>query len=134
MQTKTTKILTIDVETDGLNPWKDKLVLIGWRVNGQGPVYTIYFTDTIISNGDIEEFRRLLADQSVLKRGHNIKFDSLFLAANGFDIVGPFEDTRIMAYAENPFQDVGLKSLTVNRLKRKVITFKELINDKLLSN
>lgn len=120
------KYITIDVETDGLNPWKDKLVLIGYRINGKGPVGFIWPANDALTSPSNVEFIKMVADPSIIKRGHNIKFDALFLRNSFYPIVGPFDDTRIMAYCESPFQDVGLKDLVRERLKRSVVEFKEL--------
>ena len=120
--------MTFDIESDGLNPQRDRLVLVGYRLDGQGRVKHIWFDENGVPTEDTTEFRKVLANPSILKRGHNVHFDALFLHFNGFVIVGPFECTRVLAYCENPFQDVGLKSLTQNRLKRAVTKFKDLVN------
>ena len=87
--------LFIDVETTGLNPFKNKLQLIGTILDDSG--FTI-----IDPMGNVGIFKELLLDIKVLKVGHNINFDLLFLNLNGYRTVGPYFDTQIYFHFQNP--------------------------------
>lgn len=109
------KVLTLDLETTGLDWQRDQITLIGYRINGQGTVIQI-----VPGGGDDEIFRDALADPKVTKRGHNIKFDLLFLMQNGYTFAGLIDDTAILAYLDNPFESIRLKDLVEQRLKNSV--------------
>jgi DNA polymerase-1 len=109
--------ITVDLETTGLSWLTDKIILIGYRLNGQGPVKHIDF-----SSGDRgpAEFINALADPNVVKRGHNVKFDAQFLLANGYQVNGTLDCTSVLCYLENPFRSTRLKDLVEEKLQRKV--------------
>lgn len=117
------KEITIDLETTGLDWTKDKITLIGFKVGDR----IIQYDETGILKGKHEQLRQLLADPKITKRGHNVKFDVLFLTNAGFKVCGPYDDTCILAYLENPFRSAHLKDLTESILKRKVTRFDELL-------
>lgn len=58
----------------------------------------------------------LLADPTLLKVLHNgVGFDILYLIREqGFEVVGPFEDTILMAHTHQPEQPRGLQWLATN--------------------
>lgn len=103
-----TKVLTLDIETTGLSVTKDSIIHIGFSVDG-GP--------TCPESGNKALFVELLADKDVIKRGHNIKFDVLFLKKYGYTVNGPLDDTRILAYLNDPFQGLSLEELAQKYLK-----------------
>lgn len=119
--TKVPKTLTIDLETSGLDWQRDKIYLIGYRINSHGDVVQIpphdYQQD--------ETFRQLLADPKVTKRGHNIKFDLHFLRSNGYVVNGPMDDTSILSYLEDPFRSTSLKDLVEQKLGKKVVRMED---------
>lgn len=102
-------VVTLDLETAGLD-WKtDKILLNGFTICQHGD---IYYAET-----HEKELRSLLSNPDVSLRGHNIKFDALFLSNNGYDIQCQLEDTRVMAYCTWPdLEDHSLKSLVREKL------------------
>ena len=124
---KDIKFLTIDTESDVVgedpNPWNDKLVLIQYRYNGVGPVTIIEWDK---GERPDELFKAALADPIIYKRGHYVLYDALVCYVNNIECSGPFDDTRILAYLEDPFQDVRLKSLVRSKLNREVKTYEEV--------
>lgn len=84
------KILTIDIETTGLLPWQDEILMVGVRV---GDKYHC-FRDKITFN----KFMFYLKDCAWL--GHNLTFDVLFLLEKGWIAELPKEmhDTQSMAH------------------------------------
>jgi len=70
----------------------------------------------------------LLADPSVMKVGHNLKFDWLVLHRHGID-VAPYDDTMLMSYVSDGGTAGGhdLASLAEKWLGQSIIPFKELV-------
>lgn len=100
-------VITLDLETTGLDWQSDKIILAGYRIDGKGEV--LY---------DLEAIRKDLSNPDVVLRGHNIKFDALFLANSGFDIQCQLEDTRVLAYLNWPDETShSLKALVRTRLR-----------------
>lgn len=108
------KTLTLDLETGGLDWKKDEVYLIGYRLNGQGGVVQVPCFD------ENEILRVALADPKVIKRGHNIKFDVMFLLKNGYEINGVLDCTSLLAYLNDPLSSSSLKECVERILKKKV--------------
>ena len=101
------RVITLDLESTGLDWTKDTILLLGYRINREGEV--LY---------DREELYKALSNPDVVLSGHNIKFDALFLARAGFDINCKLEDTRILAYLNWPeAASHSLKALVRERLQ-----------------
>ena len=120
------KTVTVDLETTGLDPWKDKIILISYRVGGFGPVVCIDYQAKDRNEEDLRALRELLSESSNTIRGSNIKFDILFLRVNGFDIRTKPDDTRLLAYSNNPSESLGLKELALSKCG---ISAEKLIKD-----
>lgn len=116
------KSVTFDIESEGLDWVNDKLLLIGYRYNSSGPVFQL---DNTLGEDD-ELFRQVLADSRITKRGHNIKFDTLFLLRNGYSVSGTYDDTSILCYLEDPFRPNGLKDLVETKLGKNVCRLGDL--------
>ncbi len=68
----------------------------------------------------------LLADPSVLKVGHNIKFDMEIFARLGLDVT-PYDDTMLMSYVlAGGAHGHGMDELAERLLGRKTITYDEV--------
>ena len=80
--------------------------------------------------GNVGIFKELLLDIKVLKVGHNINFDLLFLNLNGYRTVGPYFDTQIYFHFQNPYESSKLKDLGERILKRKVTRLKDIMTNK----
>lgn len=101
------RLLVIDTETTGTD-WKtDKLHGIGlcW---GPGADEADYYPIWDMPDG----VRRGLMDPTIIKVGHNIRFDLKFLKAAGFEVQGDFYDTMLLAQILDENQPMGLKALT----------------------
>jgi len=114
--------LTLDLETTGLDPFVDKIVLVAFRFTGCPEPYTGTLADATANT----RLRCALADPKVTMRGHNIKFDALFLHANGFEVNCQLDDTRVMAYLNWPNIKHDLKNLVERKLLRPVVRLEDI--------
>lgn len=100
-------IITLDLETTGLDFQKDQILLCGYRIDRKGEV--LY---------DKEFLYKALSEPNNLLSGHHIRFDALFLASAGFSVLCQLEDTRVLAYLNWPeAPDHSLKTLVRERLR-----------------
>ena len=74
----------------------------------------------------MEMLKPLLEDPSVLKVGHNIKYDMQMFMAHGIR-VAPYDDTMLLSYVLDGTQHGhGMDELAETFLNRKTITFEEV--------
>ncbi len=74
----------------------------------------------------LDMLRPVLTDRSVLKIGHNIKYDMVILARYGIP-VSPVDDTMLLSYVlEGGKHGHGMDDLAVLYLGQTTITFKEV--------
>jgi DNA polymerase-1 len=85
------RIIGIDCETTGLDPYRAKVRLIQIAVLSK-PVLVIDLA--ALAENELEPLRHLLAS-SCLKIGHNLKFELMMLRMAGFILKPPFFDTYL---------------------------------------
>ena len=103
--TEKPRIVFIDCETEGLNPYQKYCHGLG--IAFEEDDYAYYKME------DIPDYvKELLKDPDVTVCGHNLNFDRLFLHCNGIDIVGPMADTKLMAQLIDDNESAGLKFLS----------------------
>jgi DNA polymerase-1 len=74
----------------------------------------------------IELIKPLLEDESVLKIGHNIKFDSVMMERHGIRIA-PVDDTMVMSYVvDGVLHGHGMDELSALHLGHAPITFEQV--------
>ena len=74
----------------------------------------------------LDALRPLLADDAVLKIGHNLKYDMAVLAQHGVNIA-PFDDTLVMSFAlDAGAHGHGMDELAKLHLDHECIAFKEV--------
>lgn len=107
------KVITLDLECTGLDFQKDKILLTGYTINEDN------FTQVESSpDPKTSALALVLNEPDTILRGHNVRFDALFLATAGFDIRCKFEDTRVLAYLNWPeAESHSLKALCKERLR-----------------
>jgi DNA polymerase I-like protein with 3'-5' exonuclease and polymerase domains len=103
--------LYLDVETDG-TPDNGELLLVGWAVNDQPAVVQPGNFDPRYVQTD---FQALLASSRVTKVSHTL-YDADWFTRRGFEVAGPWEDTRVMAWAVNENTPLDLDWLSTNYL------------------
>src|SRR5690606_42082466 len=96
------KEVCFDTEATGLNPLTAELVGISFSYEvGKG--YYIPFAPNFEEAKEIlEEFRPFFESKSVLKIGHNLKYDYKVLVKYGIKPKGKLFDTMIAHYLLNP--------------------------------
>ncbi|MBA3896423.1 MAG: DNA polymerase I [Sphingomonadaceae bacterium] len=130
-------VVAVDTETDGLDACAAKL--IGFSL-ATGPGRACYVplahggSDLLSEKppqidflGAIDRLRPLLADRSVLKVGHNLKYDASVLARHGIHIA-PYDDTLVMSFnldAGKHFNH-GMDDLSARMLNHTPIAFTEV--------
>jgi uracil-DNA glycosylase family 4 len=97
----TKDVVSIDIETTGLDYKKDKITSIGVATNyREAFVIPIHHRESALSTEDLKRVRTvlkvLLADDSIGKVFHNCKFDLKFLKNWCIDEFNNIHDTQIM--------------------------------------
>ncbi|PIR05768.1 DNA polymerase I [Candidatus Kuenenbacteria bacterium CG11_big_fil_rev_8_21_14_0_20_37_9] len=104
------KEFAIDTETDGLDPFKDKLIgmSFSWKT-GEAYYLPIKIQGAVNKKQKAYNFQRqmpqlkkILADKNIKKIGHNIKFDLEVLGEADFELNGVEFDTMLASYLLNP--------------------------------
>jgi len=115
---KKAKIVAIDTETTGLS-FDDKLVGVSVAIS---PEEGFYFT----AKENLKELFNILNPK--LKIFHHFVFDYLQFKKIGIEILGEYEDTKIMAYLLDPEQNNSLGNLGIKyKCKNKKQDIKELL-------
>ena len=90
------KVLTVDLETTGLNPLEDQISLIGVGVNDKESGWNCFLFDQL-AHDFTKTLRPLLESKETYKLGHSFKFDWKFLWHHmGIDCQ-PILDTMLAA-------------------------------------
>ncbi|MDY0240636.1 MAG: DNA polymerase I [Rhodospirillaceae bacterium] len=134
-------IVAVDTETDSLDPMTTRLVGLSLSVEPGSACYipvghTAPQGDlldgpargpkTLDAEQALAILKPMLEDPSVLKVGHNIKFDMQVLAVRGV-LVAPIDDTMILSYVlDGSAHGHGMDELAMMHLNHKTITFAEI--------
>jgi DNA polymerase-1 len=134
---KKQKVFAIDTETDGLNPFENKLIGISfsWE-SGEAyylPVSSIQCQSVKVNNFDTgrsDTLKLILEDSEIKKIGHNMKFDYEVLENFGIKMQGLFFDTMIASYLLNPgTRQHNLEALAFVELGYKMQPITDLIGE-----
>jgi DNA polymerase-1 len=130
--------VAVDTETDSkdqihtglvgvslaLEPNKACYIPLG---HGGGDLLGGDFPDQIPFDAAIARLKPLLEDPSVLKIGHNIKFDMCVLARHGIAIA-PFDDTIVISFdLDAGLHGHGMDELAATHLNHSCIAFKDVV-------
>ena len=58
--------------------------------------------ECLVAKGNAEEFKDMLADESITKYGYDLKYQKNILCSNGMDLCGPLMDIELMHYLIDP--------------------------------
>jgi len=132
-------LVAIDTETTSLDAMQADLVGISLCVNmgeacyiplghrqGDGLDFTGDTIDQLNLSAALELLRPLLKDESVLKIGQNLKYDTLILSRYDVEI-SPLDDTMLMSYALDAGRGGhGMDELSQTHLGHTPIPFKQV--------
>ncbi|MBN1621675.1 MAG: DNA polymerase I [Endomicrobiales bacterium] len=131
---KKTDKLSVDLETNNLNPLNSKIVGISLSYDSKGGFYIpvghnyLNVPKQLAIKEVIKELKPIFEDKDIKKYGHNIKFDLLVLKNNDVTLQGIHFDTMIASYCLNPARSShGLKNVTFEYLGYRMTEIKELI-------
>ena len=124
--------VVIDCETTSLNAMQAKLVGISLGIPDESGYKAAYIPFCHIEGSQInfldakDMLANLLANQSVLKIGHNLKYDLLVLRNHGLE-VSPIDDTMLMSYVLHAGKHGhGMDELAQRYLNKTTITFSDV--------
>jgi len=124
----TKDIVSIDIETTGLDYKKDKITSIGLATGDREAfVIPIYHRESELSDDDIsrvrDSFTLLLKDPSIGKIFHNCKFDLKFLKNWGVPTFNNIHDTQIMHSLVDENKPHGLMDIVKEHWPRELEEF-----------
>lgn len=95
-------LVGIDIETTGLSPQHDKILLIQLGTEDQ-----VFVFDVAQLGGSIRELGRVISNPNIAKLGQNLYFEWGFLEANGLPLRGHLLDTMLAGKLLNLGQKVS---------------------------
>lgn len=122
---KSAGTFAFDTETTALNPRRAQLVGISFSTKPQ----TGWFVPTQMDATALDTLRPIFADASLIKIGHNLKFDLSILAEQQVPVAGTCYDTMIAHALIDPEQRHNLDTLSEDYLQYSPIRFSELLPD-----
>ncbi|HUT22438.1 MAG TPA: DNA polymerase I [Candidatus Bipolaricaulota bacterium] len=119
---KKQNIFAFDTETDGLDPFFNKLLGVSFSWHEGKAYYVIYDKERF------EKLKSIFKNQEIKKVGHNLKFDFEVIEAAGLEVKGLYFDTMIASYLLNPgSRGHNLNDLAFRELGHQMIAIEELI-------
>ena len=98
----TGRLISLDIETTGLDPFKDDLLLIQLGTKAHTLI-----VDCRELGDEINLVAPLLASEDFGKLGHNLSFDCYFLEVKGLKVRGPLIDTFLASKVETAGEPEG---------------------------
>ena len=96
-------VLSFDTETTSVESMEAELVGIALSAAEGSAVYLpTPLPDGTPTSTAVEAVRAMLEDESLLKVGHNVKYDLVVMARHGVRVRGPIFDTMVAHYLLNP--------------------------------
>ena len=113
---KEKKFLSVDIETDSLDPFTGKIIGISLSCEEKKAWYVaikVKNESGIPEDECFEIIKPLLEDPNVLKIGHNTKFDSLFLEIKGIKVQPIVFDTMLASFLCDPDKTHNLDDVSL---------------------
>ncbi len=126
----TAKIFSLDTETTSTNAIEAELVGMSFAMQENEAYYVPVPANQDEAQKIVNEFRRVLEDESTTKVGQNIKYDMLVLRRYGVEVKGELFDTMIAHYVLQPDLHHGMDYLAEIYLHYETIKIEELIGPK----
>lgn len=129
--------VAVDTETDSIDPMRATLVGVSLALAPNKACYIPigHVGRDLLSDAPVQidraaaiaRLKPLLEDSSVLKIGHNLKYDMIVLARAGMGLT-PFDDTILMSFAlEAGLHGHGMDELAKLHLDHTCIAFKDVV-------
>lgn len=126
----TSKILSLDTETTGIDPMSAELVGMSFSIAANEAFYVPVPAEREEALKIVNEFRPLFENEEILKVGQNIKYDLLVLQNMGIEVKGPLFDTMVAHYLLQPELRHNMDYLAEIYLNYQTIHIDELIGPK----
>ena len=127
---KDKKIISVDTETNSLNPIDADLVGISFCHSPNNACYIPlkHSTQKCLNKSIVlNKVKKILEDKNIRKVGQNIKFDNIIFKKNNIN-VDPLEDSMLASYTlDAGINRHNLDTLASIHLNHKTITFKDLV-------
>lgn len=126
----TSKILSLDTETTGIDPMNSDLVGMSFCIEENEAFYVPVPAEREEALKIVNEFKVVFENEESVKVGQNIKYDLLILQNYGIKVKGNFFDTMVAHYVIQPELRHGMDYLAEIYLKYRTIHIDELIGPK----
>ncbi len=121
------KNLSLDTETTSTDAMSAELVGLSFSVKENEAYYVPIPSEREEALRILEKFKKVYADESILKIGQNLKYDITVLANYGIEVKGEMFDTMIAHYVLHPELRHNMDYLAEIYLNYKTIHIDELI-------
>lgn len=121
---------SFDTETTGLDPRTARPLGLSFCIEPHEAFYVVCPENPDERREMLLEFQPLLADESIIKVGHNLKYDITLLKWNGVEVAAPLVDTMLVHTMTEPEMRHSLDALSELYLNYKPIATSELIGPK----
>ncbi|MCX7986487.1 MAG: DNA polymerase I [Bacteroidales bacterium] len=119
-----------DTETTGLSPHTDQLAGISFCLKPHEAYYLSLPQNFFHAKRILEKFKLIFENPAIVKIGHNLKFDILFLNRYELNVNGRLFDTMLAHYLIQPEQSHKLDNLARKYLNYSPIPIENLIGKK----
>ncbi len=130
MQLESSNSFCFDTETTGLDVLDDEIVGLAICNEELKAWYIPFSDDQKKTRSILERFKNIFNNSTILKIGHNLKFDIQILHKYGIPVSGPFFDTMVAHYIIHPEARHKLDKLAENILGYTMVGIEELIGKK----
>lgn len=124
------KFICFDTETTGIDPNEAELVGMSFSIKKGEAWYVPLDKDVQLRQQTLVQFKSLFEDNSIVKIGQNIKYDTIVLKWEGVQVKGLFKDTMIAHYLLEPGLRHGMDYMAETYLKYKPVPIESIIGKK----
>jgi hypothetical protein len=128
------EVLAVDLETTGLDCFKDDIVCMALTFKKRTGYNIIFPKQKAKVLSFLEPLLPFLKAEHITKVFHNAKFDLKFLQLYEIPVNGPIEDTMILDHFLDPNRKkLGLKEISELHLGYRQISFKQMTGGQLIT-
>ncbi len=122
--------ICFDTETTGLDPRAAFPLGMSFSFEKHKAWYVVIPEEADMAQAILDEFRPVFENRSILKVGHNLKYDITLLKWHGIEVQGQLLDTMLAHSMKEPEMKHGLDYLAKLYLGYKPIPTSDLIGEK----